>query len=163
VAVVMVPVMSEPVLQYRWPGTDGSKWSESCTYKSFDGMLADKQCANRQSEYREVLDGKVLRHATSASSHGERVISDFRVGAAVESADTAAVPALDDIARMWLLLGAREKQLLHLVTTRLLSGQQQYGKLTPRKKNAAKETLEEACDASIYTAMGMLDLMDEGK
>lgn len=60
----------------------------------------------------------------------------------------------------WDELAEREKRVLAILAQRLLMGQRAYGELHKGKLNGAKETFQEACDASIYTANAMLDLMD---
>lgn len=64
---------------------------------------------------------------------------------------------------LWLDLGPRERTALMKIATRLFMGQKAYGELTYRKKNWAREAMEEAMDGCVYLAAALLDLSDEYK
>lgn len=67
--------------------------------------------------------------------------------------------AYERFMQSWSALGNQEREVMCILASRLLAGQVAYGKLYPGKLAGPKETLEEACDASIYTANAMYDLM----
>lgn len=58
-------------------------------------------------------------------------------------------------------LGTREREALAVIAERLCMGQAQYGPLTHKKKNWAKEGFEECCDLAVYMAAKLLDIADE--
>lgn len=65
---------------------------------------------------------------------------------------------LDSVLTDWEVLGEREKRAVAIFVSRLRKGQEDYGKLTPGKKDWGKELMEELVDAAVY---GIAELMDK--
>jgi hypothetical protein len=68
--------------------------------------------------------------------------------------------SLRNLLDIWEELAPRERRALTLYARRISRGQQLFGKLTKDKKNWAKETVEEAIDASVYLTALAIDLED---
>jgi len=65
---------------------------------------------------------------------------------------------MTDLKSYWNQFGPNEKKVLYIFATRLLTGQRLYGKITPKKKNWVKESLEEQLDSSVYNTVKLLEL-----
>lgn len=65
---------------------------------------------------------------------------------------------MNDLQTYWNQFGPNEKKVLYIFATRLLTGQRLYGKITPKKKNWVKESLEEQLDSSVYNTVSLLEL-----